>query len=229
MKATALLLVLAATGCHVEMDPGPVQTASQSVDGGSVELVRAEINLTAGELEIAGGGSKLVDADFRYSEKLGKPEVRYDATGFRGRLTVESPRRITGGEIKNEWKLRFGDKYPLDFDIRMGAGEGRLNFASLPVRKVEAQVGAGELDVDLRGNYTRDVEVDLKGGVGEARIRLPKNVGVVADVKGGIGSIEARGLIKRGDRYYNEAFQESKPAVRLTVRGGVGEIKLIAE
>ncbi|MDX1983442.1 MAG: toast rack family protein [Bryobacteraceae bacterium] len=223
-------LLLVAGGCRIATDPGPVRTASQPVEGGNAEMVNAEITMTAGELEILGGAPRLLDASFRYSEKLGKPEVHYEATGFRGRLRVEAPgASLTGGDITNEWKLVFGDKYPLDMRLRMGAGEGTLDFSKLPLRKLQAELGAGELKIDLRGAYPRGVEADIRGGVGEATIRLPSAMGVVADAKGGIGSIETRGLIRRGDRYYNEAYTETKPAIRLSVRGGVGQINLIVE
>jgi hypothetical protein len=219
-----------AAACRIETDPGPVRTASQTVEGGTAEMVNAEITMAAGELEILGGSSKLLEASFRYSEKSGRPEVRYDATGFRGRLKVEAQNRsLTGGEITNEWKLVFGGKYPLDMHLRMGAGEGKLDFSKLPLRKLEAELGAGELNIDLRGDYRRDVEANIRGGVGEATIRLPAAMGVVVDAKGGIGSIDTRGLIRRNDRYYNEAYADSKPAIRLTVRGGVGEINLLVE
>jgi hypothetical protein len=49
---------------------------------------------------------------------------------------------------------------------------------------------------------------------------------VMVDAKGGIGSINAHGLVKKGDRYYSENYDESKPTIRLEVRGGIGEITL---
>ncbi len=229
MKALVALLAVAMAGCRVEMDAGPVRSHTVSLDGGNAEMVRAEINMSAGELEVDGGAPKLMEGDFSYSEILGKPIVDYDATGFRGRLKIESPHKFAGGEITNRWRLRFGGKYPLELHAQMGAGEGKLNLATLPLRRVEMNIGAGELRMDLRGNYSKDVEVEIKGGVGSARIRLPKGMGVVADVKGGLGSIDTGGMTRRGDRYYNEAFSESKPAIRLTIRGGIGEIKLMVE
>jgi hypothetical protein len=227
-KAIALAVFLfAASGCVILEDSGPVETASRQVDSGSVEAVRADIRMSAGELNIRGGGGRLLDASFRYSRRLGKPEVSYDATGFRGRLTVESPKNaVTTGNITNEWSLTFGDKTPLDLNIHMGAGEGKLDLSSLPLRNLEAKVGAGEFNVNLAGNYTRDVSVQIHGGVGSAKIKLPGRMSVMVDAKGGIGSINAHGLVKKGDRYYSENYDESKPTIRLEVRGGIGEITL---
>ena len=94
---------------------------------------------------------------------------------------------------------------------------------------MEVQIGAGELLLNLAGRYTKDVTVQVNGGVGEARIRLPKSVGAIVDAKGGIGSISAQGLTQRDGKYYNDAYADGKPAVRMEVRGGVGEIKLSVE
>ncbi|MBI3684063.1 MAG: hypothetical protein HY235_27130 [Acidobacteria bacterium] len=160
-----LALELITAGCLIE-DPGPVEKASQNVDAGKVEAVRADIRMGAGELRLEGGASKLLEASFRYSRKLGKPEVRYDLTGFRGRLSIEQPKRsATSGNFTNEWTLRFGDIVPLDLDITLGAGQSRADLTMLPVHNVDARVGAGEFHLDLNGQYKHDVDVRLHGGV----------------------------------------------------------------
>ncbi len=221
------VFLFAASGCVMLEDSGPIETASKQLDSGSVEAVRADIRMAAGELVVKGGGARLLDASFRYSRRLGKPEISYDGTGFRGRLLIETPKSaITSGNITNEWALTFGDKTPLDLNIHMGAGDGKLDLTSLPLRNVEAKVGAGEFNVNLAGNYTRDVTVQIHGGVGSAKIKLPRNMSVVVDAKGGIGSINAHGLVKKGDRYYSEKYDTTKPTIRLEVRGGIGEITL---
>jgi hypothetical protein len=224
----ALAVALGLPACTmIEGDPGPEMTHEDGADAGTAEAVRADVRMGAGELEIKGGASKLLDASFRYSERLGRPSVRYELTGFRGRLTVENPNKVNGsGNIKNEWKLTFGGKIPIDLHTQLGAGEAKLDLSQLPIRNVEIQMGAGELELNVAGNYQRDIDVKVQGGVGEAKIKLPRDFGAEVEAHGGIGSINVDGLRKRNGKYYNDAFAEGKPAVRMRVHGGIGEINL---
>ncbi|MCC6395340.1 MAG: hypothetical protein IT167_32430 [Bryobacterales bacterium] len=228
VRFTMLPVLLAGTGCLViESDPGPVHTAQESVEAGAAENVSVDIRMGAGELRLEGGGSKLLDATFRYSEAVGRPVVRYELTGFRGRLTVESRKKTpVGGKMTNEWNLRLGSKVPVDLTAHLGAGKTDLDVSSVPLRSLEVHMGVGELELNAAGKYAKDVNMQVHGGVGEARIILPKDFGAVVDARGGIGSINARGLSKRDGRYYNSAYEEGKPAIHMDVRGGVGEITL---
>ncbi len=228
MKVTfglaAVLSVLFTIGCNV--DSGPTLTASDQIDAGQAESVQTEVHMSAGTLRMEGGAPNLMAASFRYSEKFGRPSVRYDVTGAHGRLVVESPKSNSNGGKVNEWDLRMGSEVPLDVNVSLGAGESTLDMSQIRLRSMEVNAGAGEMTLNLTGKYTRDVSVQVNGGVGEARIRLPKDVGTVVDAHGGIGSIDTKGLTKRDGKYYNDAYAEGKPALHLEVQGGVGEIVL---
>ena len=228
--ALATLPFLAGTGCMIETDGGPTLTSTKEVEAGKIEALQAEVRIGVGELRIAGGASKLLEASFRYPEKQGAPEVRYEAAGFRGRLTVESrdsKHNIKDG--KSEWNLKLGSTVPTDLKLNLGVGESHVDLSRVPLHSLEIHIGVGELELNLQDKYDKDVNVTVRGGVGEATIRLPKDFGVIADAKGGIGSIDVKGLEQRDGRYVNDAYKEGKPALRLDVRGGVGSINLIAD
>ncbi len=104
-----------------------------------------------------------------------------------------------------------------------------MDLGSLSLRNVELNIGAGEVKMDLRGNPKRSYDVRINGGVGEATVYMPKGVGIDATAKGGIGDIHVEGLEKRGDRYINAAQENSPVKIHLDVKGGVGQINLIAE
>lgn len=224
--AAGLCVLLTGCGVTFNADPGPVMSESKEVDAGKVEAVRAEIKMSAGELKLEGGAPKLLVANFKYSENLGRPDVRYDATGFRGNLTVESPKKSASGNVKNIWDLKRGPTVPIDLVITLGAGESKMDLSSMPLKSVSVQMGAGQIELNLAGKYTRDVEVNINGGVGQANIKLPKDVGVIANAKGGIGVVNVTGLEKRDGTYYNAAYAAGKPAIKLDVKGGVGEINM---
>lgn len=222
---TAALVLLA--GC--EVDSGPILTGTATVEAGKADTVRAEIRMGAGDLQVEGGSSRLLDATFRYSQSAGRPVVHYDVMGGRGLLTVESPQdgSTRGKNAKNEWALRMGTELPLDLSVRLGAGDSRLDVSQLALRSADVNMGAGNLTFNMANRYTQEVNVQINGGVGEAHIRLPKETGAVVDAAGGIGSVQANGLTKRDDgKYYNAAWAADNPAVHMKVRGGVGDIVL---
>lgn len=223
------------TGCvHISDHAGPIKTTTIGVDGAKAEVVRTEIHMSAGELRVEGGASRLAEGEFRYNGPFGRPTMRYDDSSFRGTLVIGTRSKEhngirLGNDITNEWKIKLNDKVPMEFELHMGAGEGRLNLSTFDLRRVEVHMGVGELRLDLRGKPTRDYDVEVHGGIGEATIYLPKDVGIAANAKGGIGSIHASNLREDGHRYVNDLYGKSKVNVRLDVRGGIGQINLIAE
>jgi len=221
-------LCLMLTGCDWEdVATGPMQTETRSIERDKTELVRAQVRMGAGELNIRGGAQKMVDAEFRYNVPKWKPDFRYSATGFRGILTIEQPgSHSVSGNMTYDWNLRFNDDTPLDMIVHIGAGKAELDLGSLSLRSVEVNIGVGEVKMDLRGTPKHDYDVTVHGGIGEANIQLPRGVGVVADAHGGIGEINAHGMRKRGSRYVNDLYDTAKVIVHLDVKGGIGSIHL---
>ena len=218
------------TGCDSEtVATGPVEMETRIIERDKSELVRAELRMGAGELNVRGGAQEMLEAEFRYDVPQWKPEIRYNATGFRGILTIEQPsgRKVSGKAICG-WKLRFNDDTPLDMIVHIGVGQAELDLGSLSLRSVEVNIGVGEVKMDLRGTPKHDYDVTIQGGVGEATIQLPRGVGVVADAHGGIGEINAHGMRKRGSRYVNDLYDNAKVIVHLNVTGGIGTINLYA-
>ena len=171
------------------------------------ELTRVELKMGAGELRVAGGSPKLMEADFDYNAPGWKPQVDYHSTGVRSDIEISnSAGSAPHGESK--WNLRFNDSVLMDLVVKMGAGEAHLNLGSLNLRSVAFNLGAGEVDVDLRGNPKRSYDVQINGGVGQATVHVPTSVGISATAAGGIGEINVRGLEKRNGRWINPRPRE---------------------
>ena len=194
-------------------------------------MARVDLRMGAGNLNIRGGSPKLAEADFTYNVPSWKPEFRYTNTGVRGELTIEQPSsgHVHSGTTNYIWDLRLNDQVPMDINAHFGAGESNMNLGSMTLRSVDIEMGVGELKLDLRGAPSRSYDVRIRGGVGEATVYLPKTVGIEADAKGGIGGVNVTGLHKENDRYVNDAAATAKTKIHLDIRGGVGNINLIAE
>ena len=226
------LAALGLTGCNEASRralTGPPQHDTQTVELDKAEMVRVEMRMGAGELNVAGGSARLLDADFEYVLPESKPVVRYQASSFRGQLTITQPSGLDSrAGSPYEWKLRLNNGVPMDVVAHLGAGNAEMNLGALDLRGVELHMGVGNLDMDLRGDPKRDYDVEIHGGVGNATVRLPAGVGVVANARGGIGNIDAQGLEKRNGRWVNARHEDAKVTIHLDIRGGVGNITLLA-
>jgi hypothetical protein len=231
-KAVLPLAALAMCACEVNLDhPREVQHANESVELDKAEMAKVEIKMGVGELLVDGGSPKLMDGDFTYSSPSRRPLVHYDSSSFRGHLSIEQPSGAgsIGQHGAYKWDLRLNNDLPMDLVAHLGVGESRLNLGSLSLRSLEVHIGVGEVRVDLRGNPKRDYDVEIHGGVGQATVYLPASVGVDAFAAGGIGSVTVRGLEKRGGRWINPAHEHAPVTIHMDLKGGVGDITMIAE
>ena len=226
----AILVVLLTTlGCAPTTSSarvGSLQTESQSVELGDVESVSVEIDMGAGELNVAGGADELMETDFTYNVVALKPEVE-----FRGRkLTIRQPDLdITSfadlPDYRYEWDLRFNDDVPMDMNIRLGTGKMDLELAGLSITALEVDMGASRSTLDLTGDWASDFDANIKGGVSSLTLRLPSDTGVRVEISG-ISRINASDLTKEGNAYVNDAYGKSDVTLDIYIEAGLGETNL---
>lgn len=229
--ALLVTVPLMVAGCHVNIDhdSGPAQRESINVEKDKAEMVRTELHIGAGELNLRSGASKLMEGDFSFAPAAWKPVVNYTNTGVRGLLKIEQPSLSSVGNHKSNWDVRLNNDVAMDLALKFGAGEGHLNIGDLLLRSLEIEMGVGEIDVDLRGKPRRGYDVNIRGGVGEATVRLPRDVGIYAEAKGGIGGVSVHGLKQEGGHWVNDAWDKAGTKIRLDVKGGIGAINVYAE
>ena len=203
---------------------------TRTVNLQQAKSARAKLEMGAGQLNIDGGSTHSLDADFTFSDSFDEPRIDYHVSDGVGQINIsQDSRSVHFGNSRNEWNLHFTKDLPLELRVDMGAGQGNLNFRGVPLTRLDLNLGAGQVDVDLTGDRKSDLSADIEGGVGQANIRLPRNVGVIAQASGGIGSISVHGLRHDGDSYTNEAYGRSPTTIHLKVEGGIGEIVLTQE
>ena len=253
-----LLVVMIAlftiTGCDEGARVGDLQTKTETIELADADSVSVEIEMGAGELNMSGSSSELLEATFTYNVDELNPEATYS----NGKLIVQHDDVKEGigtlfdlDEYRNEWDLRFNEDVPMEMNIDLGAGRTDLVLGSLALSSLDINAGAGDLDLDLSGSqslnrldfdmgagdftldltgdWQDDLDAAIRGGVGELTLRLPRDVGVRIEVDTGIGDVDTSGLTKDGDTYTNDAFGESDVTLRISVEGGVGKINLDVE
>ena len=203
---------------------------TQIVAAQGAKAVHAEIELGAGDLDLSGGASGLMEADCYYAKPSEKPELSYNVSGDNGELDLRQPgtQHVTfgGGGQRNDWNLRFGNQVPLDLNVKMGAGTGRLQLSGVPLTHLRVEGGAGTLFVDLSGAWKQSFDGRISGGVGTVTVRLPSSVGVRVHAGGGLGAVNAPGFQRDGEAYINSAYGKSPVTLTLDIQGGIGTINL---
>jgi N-terminal domain of toast_rack, DUF2154/Domain of unknown function (DUF5668) len=202
---------------------------TQSVDLQGAKMVTFDLEFPAGQLDVSGGSSKLLDADFHYDRSSEKPSVDYSVSGGSGHLAVSgNHEHVHWGPDDNDWDLKLGGDAAVDMNVNIGAGESYLR-RGLDIEHLKINMGAGRLDLDLTGPRKASLDATIQGGVGSAMIHLPKDVGVRVEASGGIGSVNADGLRREGDAYQNDAYGKTSTSIDMTVHGGIGEIDLVEQ
>jgi hypothetical protein len=233
MKRLAVLLMVASVflgSCGAQgQGVGEMQNESRSIQPEDAKSVRAHLTMGAGELKVSGAADAMMEGDFSFNVADWKPQIDYEVSDEKGDLTVKQGSGDDGrlgGDVRNEWDLRFNDGVPMDLVVKMGAGESDLDLDSLTLTGLDLEVGAGETTVDLTGDYAQDFDASIEGGVGEATVLVPSEVGVRVRAEGGLGKINAEGFQREGEAYVNDAYGDSDVSLDVDVQGGVGSINL---
>ena len=225
-----LPLLLLLIGCINSVAVGPTQTDSQSVELGDVDSVRVDIRMGVGELNVAGGATNLMDAEFTYNIEDWRPDVDYRQRGSIGELEVSQPSGEINGipddDVKYRWDIALQNGVPLDMDVDLGVGESSLDLSGLALQGLVVDTGVGAATIDLTGDWQNSFDVKINGGVGETTVYLPENVGLRVSANTGIGSLVVNGLQREAgtDVFTNDAYGESEVTIQLEIDGGIGEI-----
>jgi len=219
------LVISVINGC---VAVGELKEETHNVELGEIESVEINLRMGQGELRIDSGAKELMKGTFLYNVRRWKPDIDYSDFAGKGRLVIRQGRRsgIPIGKTRNRWDISLNDEIPIDLVVDFGAGKGVLDLRGLDLQSLEIDMGVGDLTVDLSGDLEQDLYVTIDGGIGSAKVYLPENIGVRVNVDKGIGSVHARGMVKRGNSYTNEAFGKTETTIDVEIDAGIGSIDL---
>ncbi len=233
----AVIMLLSVSGCALARGTvskvglpiavGELQNKSESVKLDSAKSQSVEIDMPLGKLDVSGGASELLQAEFSYNIAELEPRVSYNG----GRLAIQAPDLMMVGvlldDYRYDWDLHLNDNVPMKLRAQTGASSADLKLGSLSLTRLDLTTGAGPVSVDLTGNWQNDLDANISGGLGSLTLRLPRNACVRADVERGIGSVTAQGLMRDGNDYVNDACGKSSATLRIDISGGVGSVNLV--
>lgn len=170
-----------------------------------------------GRLELGLGPGVPLDLDLAFGAVEADLEL--------GGLKIRRAEISTGA---SETRLRFSQPNPErldDLTIAVGAAAFRATgLANANAERVKVDGGVGEIVLDFTGEWRRDLTVDIDMGLGSLTLRIPRGVGVRVVKDTFLMSFDSQGLIKRGNAYYSEDWDEAKYRLNIAVDGALGSI-----
>ncbi len=124
------------------------------------------------------------------------------------------------------WELELNPEIPMRLRIDGGVGNANLDLSKLLLTGLEVHTGVSNTTLALpnRGQYRATVE----GGVGNVTITIPRDMAARIRVERGLSRVDLEGNYQpRGsDLYVSPGYETAQDRVDLTVKGGVGKIRI---
>lgn len=211
------------------MECGETVTESRSVALEGARAVRATLELEVGELLIAGGGQRLLDAEFSYNVPAWEPDLSYAVREQIGQLTIRQPSHARPHGVanaRNRWDLRFANDVPLDLGLKGGVVEGKLDLGALALQRFGLELGTGNLTLDLSGTRSRTLNVPIRAGVLNLKLIVPSDTGVQVEVRSPVLTMHAKGWQRARHIWVNDAYGSTPETMRIAIDSGVASITL---
>ena len=122
-----------------------------------VETNKISIEMGAGQLNISGGATSLIEGTIEYNVDEWVPSVDRSSDEITLSQTTDSNIGIPDGDILNRWDLKFGD-YPINLELATGAYEGDLNLSGLSITNLYISDGASK--ATIRFDSLNPVQMD---------------------------------------------------------------------
>jgi len=175
------------------VEVGDMQDRRETIPLSEAESAAVEVRFGAGDLEIeAEVSDQLFSGHFRYNVERWAPEVSYEGDT----LTIEQGVTqedwgIPTGNIRNEWELEFSPEVPLEMDLKIGAGDGELDFTGLQITQLDLDMGAGDFQIRFdEPNEARMSQLTLDTGASKLDVVGIGHAGPEQmTVQGGVGDI----------------------------------------
>ena len=188
-----------------------------------VESVRRRINVGRNskgqmDVELARGVPMSLDV------QIGAARADLDLGG----LSLTEARISTGA---SQTLIDVTEANPVRMDrIELTAGAAEFTarrLGNLNAESISVDAGVGEVTLDFSGDWQDDADVEVDMGLGALELRFPKGLGVSLEKDSFLTSLDAQGMVKRGDMYYSVDWDEAETRVRVSVDAAFGSIKVV--
>lgn len=208
---------------HLRYDEEAYEPMAELADGRlrlGVDVIRRSIHLGKGDrgemdLELGTGVPMDLKLDFgavRADVDLGGlslTDLRLSTGASDARVDVSRPNPVRMGRAE----LQVG---AADFTAR--------HLGNLNTERIAVSAGVGDVTLEFTGEWRRDARVSVDMGLGSLRLRFPEGLGVKLEKDTFLTSLDAQGLVKRGDAYYSTNWDDADRRIVVQVDAAFGSI-----
>jgi len=173
-KVSLIAIIAVSASCAMSFDDWGGETNyvdfNQSEPAGEEELLRANVELGVGQMEIHPGSTEnAYELDIHFNELAFRPQVEFQREDGKASLKVglegegQSFRKM-GDTILS---LRLNPETPLQLVASTGVGESNIDLSGMRIRSLSLECGVGETSlVVTQPNRSECDRVEVSSGVG---------------------------------------------------------------
>jgi hypothetical protein len=111
--------------------------------------------------------------------------------------------------------------------MEVGAAQFRAEgIGNLNAERLSLSGGVGEVTLDFTGQWRTNLTADIQMGLGSLTLRVPEELGVRVRKGGILAGFDSQGLVKRGDVYFSENWENAEHRLTINVDAALGSIRL---
>jgi hypothetical protein len=100
------------------------------------------------------------------------------------------------------------------------------NLGNLNADLIDISAGVGEVKLNFDGAWQGDMDVKVGMGLGSLELGFPRGLGVRINRSTFLTSFDSQELVRRGEAYYSENWDQAEHRVTLSVEAAFGSIKV---
>ena len=112
------------------------------------------------------------------------------------------------------------------FEVGAADFEAR-HLGNLNAERYEVSAGIGEVTLWFTGDWRQDADATINMGLGSLELRFPEGLGVRLKKSSFLMSLDAQGLVKRGDWYYSLDWEEAEHKVSIDLHAAFGSVNVL--
>lgn len=150
-----------------------------------------DITMAVGALQVSGGATELLEADFVYQERLEPYVTRSDERG-QELIGIGQHTGANAPSGPNEWNLRFNGSIPISLKSGLAAADATMHMDDMLLRRIELTTAAGALTVHAGGEQPDLERVFIESASGRVQLSMTGNYPQVSsiDIESAAGAVD---------------------------------------
>lgn len=186
------------------------------IEGGSIK----GRNMKSGRLDLALGTRVPLDLHL----KFGAVRAQMELGGLRIREA-----HIQTGASETDITVSSQNREPCSLlKVEVGAAAFTASsLGNLNCNRFEVSGGVGDVKLDFNGAWRVDSDIDIDMGLGSLTLSVPRGLGMQVRKSGFLASFDSQGLIKRGNVYYSENWDQATNRITVNIDAAFGSIRVV--